>query len=138
MYNCQVSTNFDFSILVLTFIIMDKLDITICDICLKQTHGDILLFKDKRKIPISNINLSYSICEDCEEMKKESFILIGIIQEKTIDKNKPYRSGNIWGIHKEDATKVFSHIPEILSIGVSYIDVHEANKLKLPDINFNA
>ena len=107
-----------------------------CPICARKFDGAIVMNTRLTKPNAKKVEelhgkvVEIRECDECVEMKKKAFILIGVIEEKTDDRNDPYRSGNIWGISFEYAKKIFDgNAPKV---GVAYIDMKTAKAMGLP------
>lgn len=114
----------------------------ICFIFTKQTDGPILIntiLTEKHANNVKELHgkvIGYTICPECKENMKKAFMLIGVIESKTKDKDNPYRSGNVWGVSFDYAKKLFkNNIPEK---GIAFIDAQAANDIGLPGANINA
>ena len=108
----------------------------LCPVCLKEQDSEILLnkvlteknAKEVEKLHGKVIGFSDDCCDECKEKlppeKGTWFIVVDV--EKTDDRNNPYRTGSIFGVSKEYATKVG------IDSYVAYIDVKDAIKLNFP------
>jgi hypothetical protein len=109
----------------------------LCPICTKEVDGEIMFNTrltpgDAKKVKaIHGQVVGFGKpCEECSENMKEAFMLVGVVEEKSDDRNNPYRSGKIWGIRKEAAKQIFQGID--LSKGFSFIDMKAAEQIGLP------
>ena len=117
----------------------------LCPICTKELSGDIVMntkltehnAKEVEKLHGQVIGWSKKPCDDCQEMQKQGFVLIGAVEAKTTDTTNPYRSGNIWCVKEEVADQLFAPHPRPKS-GVAFIDVTVADQMKLPGVNLDA
>ena len=117
----------------------------LCPICTKELSGDIIMntrltkhnAKEVEKLHNQVIGWSKKPCDDCQEMQKKGFVLIGAVEAKTEDTTNPYRSGNVWCVKEEVADQLFAPHPRPKS-GVAFIDVIVADQMKLPGVNLNA
>ena len=117
----------------------------ICPICAKTEDGPIIMNTRLSKHEAKKVNdmhgkvLQYmkEPCQECQELMKQGFILIGAVEKKTVDVTNPYRSGNIWVVKQEAADEIFKPHGAPKS-GVAFIDVNVAQEIGLPNVNLNA
>lgn len=115
-----------------------------CPLCGKPQDGPILIGRTTvttennkiEKLQGQVIGIMKEPCNECKELMKKGFLLIGVVEKKTEDRKNPYRSGNIWVMKMGKAKKIFNE--EIMKGGAAFIDVNIAEMIGLPDINFNA
>ena len=90
---------------------------------------------DKEFEKITNVKKDF--CIECKELKSKGFILVGAVEEKSINKSNPYRSGNIWVISHNAAKDLFEprNLPQS---GMAFIDVNTAVQIGLPNVNVDA
>jgi len=108
----------------------------LCPVCLKEQDSEILLnkvlteknAKEVEKLHEKVIGFSNDCCDECKEKlppeKGTWFIVVDV--KKTDDRSNPYRTGSIFGVSKEYATKIG------IDSYVAYIDVKDAIKLNFP------
>jgi len=97
----------------------------ICPICAKNADSS------------KSVEWAKKPCDDCTELMSKGFVLIGAVEQKTVDVTNPYRSGNVWCVDQSVADDLFAPNPAPPS-GVSFIDINVAKELDLPNINFDA
>lgn len=115
-----------------------------CPLCGKAIDGPIIIgrtavTREDNKVERMHgrvVGMSKEPCSECKEIMEKAFLLVGVVESKTDDKNNPYRSGNIWGVRKEVAKKMFGE--EMFSKGAAFIDVNIAQQMGLPDVNLEA
>ena len=108
-----------------------------CPICAKETGSSIIMNKKltpKAAREVKELHGKHTWankpCEECEEMKEKAFIFIICDLEKSEDQKNPYRTGEIFGIKKEEAEEMFA--PEFLTKGIAYVDYRDAEQMGLP------
>ena len=108
----------------------------LCPVCLKEQDSEILMntvlteknAKNVEKLHGKVVGFLDDGCDECKEKlppEKGTWFIV-VDSEKTTDRNNPYRTGSIFGISKEYATKVG------IDSYVAYIDVKDAIKLNFP------
>ena len=108
----------------------------LCPVCLKEQDSEILMnkvlteknAKNVEKLHGKVVGFLHDGCDECKEKlppEKGTWFIV-VDAEKTTDRNNPYRTGNIFGVSKEYATKVG------IDSYVTYIDVKDAIKLNFP------
>jgi hypothetical protein len=75
-------------------------------------------------------------CDSCKDLMSKGFLLIGVVEAKTEDVKNPYRSGNQWVVSNEAAQRMFPE--DYLKKGAAFVDIHDAVKMGLPDVNLTA
>ena len=115
-----------------------------CPLCGVLSDGPIVMnsilseerAKEVKALNGKTIGYSEEPCKECKSVMEQAFLIIGIVEAKTNDNSNPYRSGNQWGIRKEKALEMFGE--ENCKKGACFMDVHIADKIGLPDANFDA
>ena len=108
----------------------------LCPVCLKEQDSEILLNKVLTEKNADNVEAMHGkvigfmddACDECKEKlppEKGSWLVV-VDLSKTEDLNNPYRTGSIFGVSKDYATKVG------INSYVAYIDVKDAIKLNFP------
>ena len=108
----------------------------LCPVCLKQEDSEILMntvlteknAEEVKKLHGKVVGFSDKCCDECKEKlppEKGSWFIV-VDSEKTEDLNNPYRTGSIFGVSKDYATKVG------INSYLAYIDVKDAIKLNFP------
>jgi len=116
----------------------------LCPVCAAEVEGPLVRNKfpteaGKKKIEEIDgkiIGWRKVPCDTCMELMDRAYILVGVIDAKTTDPKHPYRSGNTWGVKKEAAALIVNE--QQMLRGYAFIDLNIAEKLNLPDIQWNA
>ena len=127
----------------------DKLGVALakeaCPLCGASIDGPIFI-NTKLTVGAANqvkalhgkvIGIAKEPCEKCKEAMTKGFLLVGAVQAKTDNWNNPYRSGNQWIITHEAAARLIPD-EEARKKGACFIDVLDAEKLGLPEVNLEA
>jgi hypothetical protein len=117
---------------------------TACPICAKKEDGDLVLNKRIDRYSAAQVKklhgqvVGWKICNECEEAKnKEAFFLVEIDPSKSeitdgkISPEGAYRTGRIWGIKREAASRIFGK-PIQDNDFMTFIDTEVAEKIGLP------
>ena len=108
----------------------------LCPVCLQEQDAEILMNTKLSEKNADNVKAMHGkvigfmddACHECKEKlppEKGSWFIV-VDSEKTEDLNNPYRTGSIFGVSKDYATKVG------INSYVAYIDVKDAIKLNFP------
>lgn len=89
----------------------------LCPVCLKEYDGDIVmnsLLTEKYASQVKELHGKITgfmdhICDECKETIGDGVYIIGCIESKTQDFSNPFRSGDIVGIKKEAAERLFNN-----------------------------
>ena len=108
----------------------------LCPVCLKEQDSEILMntvLTEKNAKQVENLHgkvvgFSDKCCDECQEKlpKDKGSWLVVVDLSKTEDKSNPHRTGQLFGVSKDYATKVG------INSYVAYIDVKDAIKLNFP------
>lgn len=108
----------------------------VCPVCCKEHDAEILMNTVLSEKNADNVEAMHGkvigfmddACHECQEKlpKDKGSWFIVVDSEKTEDLNNPYRTGSIFGVSKDYATKVG------INSYVAYIDVKDAIKLNFP------
>jgi len=69
-------------------------------------------------------------CDQCKDLMSKGFLIIGVIEEKTDDKDNPWRSGHQWVLRMDKAREIFTK--DVCDKGAAFIDISLAKALGLP------
>lgn len=72
-------------------------------------------------------------CNECKDLMSKGFLIIGVIEEKTDDKDNPWRSGHQWVLSMDEAREIFTK--DVCDKGAAFIDVSLAKDLGLPVVD---
>ena len=116
-----------------------------CKVCGKEYDGPIVMntqlseYKAKEVKDLHGKCIGYmkEPCDDCKELMSKGFVLIGMVSDLTKDPSNPYRSGNIWVVTHEYASRLFQDDKETLEKGVAFIDAVDARSMGFPMEHFN-
>jgi len=117
----------------------------LCRICARSFDGSIVMNNKLTKSNAKKIKamhgkvMSYmkEPCQECQDMMKLGFVLIGVDEKKTTDVTSPYRNGNIYCVKQEVAEEIFKPNPPPES-GVAFIDFNILVQMKFPNVNINS
>jgi hypothetical protein len=116
---------------------------TACPICTQQEDGDLVLTKRLNRYSAAQVKklhgqvVDWKICNGCEEAKnKGAFFLVEIDPSKSeitdgkISLEGAYRTGRIWGVKREAASRIFGK-PIQDNDFMTFIDTEVAEKIGL-------
>jgi len=117
----------------------------LCRICARSFDGPIVMNNKLTKSNAKKIKamhgkvMSYmkEPCQECQDMMKLGFVLIGVDEKKTTDVTSPYRNGNIYCVKQEVAEEIFKPNPPPES-GVAFIDFNILVQMQFPNVNINS
>ena len=109
----------------------------LCPVCAKKMQDSIVMntmltryhAAQVEKLHGKATGFSSEPCQDCQDLKAQGFVLIGVDDSKTTDRANPWRTGHLWVITWEAARRIFGGYD--LSKGAAYLPIDLAEHLGL-------